>query len=145
MKYGKEIVAVLLGLAILSVVLYLSDAAKKEAEANKQTRDRELAAAFAKQREKASKIEPVKTKFIKEEPKEEAKEPTPSSFSSYVVSVRIDLKEKTPIEDAIGKTEKAMSLLRTSPTIKDIKIISGSGLVVDQDGKQKLFEIDTGK
>lgn len=76
-----------------------------------------------------------------EEVVEEVSVPVPGTFSSYVVSVRIELQEDTEAEKAICDVKKACTIIRSSPTIRGTEVVGVKGRVIDESGEEKLFDL----
>ena len=78
---------------------------------------------------------------VVEEEKEVNTKPIPHSFSSYIVSVKIDLKESTDAQKAIFDVKKACSIIGTAPLVQNTEIVGVKGRICEGD-KEDLFDIE---
>jgi len=80
--------------------------------------------------------------IVEDNNKEDIVEYTPDSFVSYVVSVKIDLKESTDVKQAISDVKKACLIMGTSPLVEKTEVISVQGRLCDVEGREQIFELD---
>lgn len=65
----------------------------------------------------------------------------PNSFSSYIVSVKIDFKEDTDTQKAINDVKKACSIIGSAPVVQNTEVVGIKGRVCEGD-KESLFDLE---
>jgi len=163
-KYSKEIVAALIGLSLLGSVFAFTYIAEQDVAEVKEIREPNKRALLVpkvqaidqekiipvisetpKKKEIPDKIvEVVEEKVVKvvEEKAIEVIEKNPGTFSSYLVSVRIELKESTDVKKAIDNVKKACSIISAIPLVLNTEVINIKGYVKSKDGKERLIDLE---
>lgn len=138
-KYSKEIVSIFIGLIVLGVFLAISYQVKKESKESKDIRAKEIQELIAEKENTQNQLENANksAKILGV-----VEEVVPESFSSYIVFVKVDLKEPTDTEKAIENIEKACSIIGSAPLVLKTEIIGVQGRVFNDKGTEKLFDLD---
>lgn len=155
MQYKKEIIAVFMAAFVFGVFYMISRIAEEENNQAKKDRAKELSSVLQGQSNKPNaansaadmqkEIERLKAELERTKTSSSGSDnskATPDGFSSYSVLVRIDLSEETQVAEALKKTNKAMMLISTSPSVKSTTITGFHGIMPGSDGKEKSFELD---
>jgi len=137
-KYWKEILSLIIGFSVLFLAVGASQLAKKESEKAKEIRKKEmrqLQEQMSKPLEEVDNSEKA-LKIVK------VKEFVPEKFSSYIVSVRIDLKNSTNTVEAIENIRKACSIIGSAPTVLNTEVIGVQGRVCNKEGQDQIFDLE---
>jgi len=156
-KYSKEIISAIIGLSLLGSVFAFTYIAEQDVAESKEFREpnkrvllahevktvaqEKIVPAISETPKKKEIVEVVKEK-VAEVVEEKVVEKIPGTFSSYLVSVRIELKESTDVKKAIDNVKKACSIISAAPLVLSTEVVNVKGCIKNESGKERLIDLE---